>query len=178
MEAPPPARTGWWDREMEAASTGVRPGAQPACGPSSTHGWLCDPSVPDTFWTKQNYLASERKISQSSPLREKQTTGCLPRHEGEGGRVPKAFCCPAGIRARLARHRPLAGADGEPSTPWASTDVEAGSAGLVSFSTITDNSLNSICLEDELPAVCAAPQGPALGRGAGGEGTRRAGGRA
>ena len=167
MGAPPPARTGRWDREMEVTSTGARPGAWPACGPSSTHGWLCDPSVPDMFWTKQNYLASERKISQSSPLREKQTTGHPPSHNGQGGRVSKAFCHPAGHRAPLARHRPLAGVDREPSTARASTNGEAGSAGHVSCSTINDNSLNSVGLEDGLPAVCAALQGPAWGQEAG-----------
>ena len=82
---PPPARTGRWHREMEAASAGARPAGQ-----VQYTARLCDPSAPDTFWTKQNWLASERKISQSSPLREEQTTGRPPSHNGQGGLVSKA----------------------------------------------------------------------------------------
>lgn len=154
--SPTPARTRQRPREMEAASAGAKPGARPAWGQAQHTARLCGPSVPDTLWTKQNWLASERKISQSSPLREKQTTGRPPSHNGQGGRVSKAFCCPAGLRARPALHRPLAGVDGEPSSPWASTSGEAGHAGRVSFSTVNDEGLNSTCLEDALPAACAA----------------------
>ena len=79
---------------------------------------------------------------------------------GRAASFPRS-CGPAGHRALLALHRPLAGVDGEPSSPQASASGEAGRAGLVSFSTVNDKSLNSVCLEDELPAACAALQGPA-----------------
>ena len=100
--------------------------------------------------------------------------GRAPRHSGQGGRVSKAFCRPAGHR--VAQHRLHAGVDGEPSTAQASSG-EAGSAGLVSCSTVNDSSLNIVCLEDGLPAFCTALRGPARGRAAGGEGPWRVGGR-
>ena len=90
MEAHPrPGQDGGTEKwKQPLPALGLGPG--PPVGQVQHTARLCDPSAPNTFWTKQNWLASERKISQSSPLREEQTTGCPPSHNGQGGLISKA----------------------------------------------------------------------------------------
>lgn len=66
------------------------PGAWPgpwsvmeAAGPQSPHG-RPDASVLCALWTRQNCLTLERQISQSSPLKETQTTGPGLSHNEKG----------------------------------------------------------------------------------------------